>query len=202
MKSKIDTIENWFDRVWTKEDKTAIREIFVPEDPEDLAHASVWPWGRGNHFLFDLRSSKSRRRTGWLGRCKGASLPCICMQLVRTRTSILTRRRRPSARAWTPCKVQGVWRGSRAAEARTGCRSGSCDSASCPNRVDALRGYDKRQPMAWRRPPPRNVRCTWMSRALDCVVGAPEADVDVMRAGVANGLFGLKGSMVGRLNDA
>jgi len=23
-------------------------------DPEDLSHATVWPWGRGNHYLFDL----------------------------------------------------------------------------------------------------------------------------------------------------
>ena len=23
-------------------------------DPEDLSHTTVWPWGRGNHYLFDL----------------------------------------------------------------------------------------------------------------------------------------------------
>ena len=23
-------------------------------DPDDLSHATVWPWGRGNHYLFDL----------------------------------------------------------------------------------------------------------------------------------------------------
>ncbi|HHN74867.1 MAG TPA: hypothetical protein ENK10_06510, partial [Acidobacteria bacterium] len=24
------------------------------EDPSDLSHTNVWPWGRGNHYLFDL----------------------------------------------------------------------------------------------------------------------------------------------------
>ncbi|MDQ7086346.1 MAG: M14 family metallopeptidase [Acidobacteriota bacterium] len=24
------------------------------EDPNDLSHTNVWPWGRGNHYLFDL----------------------------------------------------------------------------------------------------------------------------------------------------
>jgi hypothetical protein len=44
-------------------------------DPEDLSHAAVWPWGRGNHYLYDLNRDwismvepESRRATviaGW-----------------------------------------------------------------------------------------------------------------------------------------
>jgi len=45
-------------------------------DQDDLSHANVWPWGRGNHYLFDLNrdwftlSQPESRRTevisGWL----------------------------------------------------------------------------------------------------------------------------------------
>ena len=29
-------------------------EIGPGETTEDLSHTTVWPWGRGNHYLFDL----------------------------------------------------------------------------------------------------------------------------------------------------
>ncbi len=45
-------------------------------DPDDLSHAGVWPWGRGNHYLFDMNrdwftmnqpeSARSRAIAGWL----------------------------------------------------------------------------------------------------------------------------------------
>ncbi len=44
-------------------------------DPEDLSHTTVWPWGRGNHYLFDLNrdwfslvqpeSARSEVIAGW-----------------------------------------------------------------------------------------------------------------------------------------
>lgn len=44
-------------------------------DQEDLSHAAVWPWGRGNHYLFDLNrdwfslvhpeSARSERIAAW-----------------------------------------------------------------------------------------------------------------------------------------
>jgi len=45
-------------------------------DLDDLSHASVWPWGRGNHYLFDMNrdwfamiqpeSARSREISAWL----------------------------------------------------------------------------------------------------------------------------------------
>ncbi len=45
-------------------------------DPDDLSHAGAWPWGRGNHYLFDLNrdwfsltqpeSERSAAVAGWL----------------------------------------------------------------------------------------------------------------------------------------
>ncbi len=45
-------------------------------DQDDLSHASVWPWGRGNHYLFDMNrdwftmtqpeSARSREVAHWL----------------------------------------------------------------------------------------------------------------------------------------
>ncbi|MCD4748566.1 MAG: hypothetical protein K8R59_04255 [Thermoanaerobaculales bacterium] len=45
-------------------------------DQDDLSHTAVWPWGRGNHYLFDLNrdwftmvhpeSARSREIAGWL----------------------------------------------------------------------------------------------------------------------------------------
>jgi hypothetical protein len=33
---------------------TAFAHVSPNPDSEDLSHATVWPWGRGNHYLFDL----------------------------------------------------------------------------------------------------------------------------------------------------
>ncbi len=45
-------------------------------DQDDLSHRAVWPWGRGNHYLFDMNrdwfamllpeSARSREIAGWL----------------------------------------------------------------------------------------------------------------------------------------
>lgn len=50
----IDPCENPDGRARYLAQTTSFAHVKANPDPEDLAHASVWPWGRGNHFLFDL----------------------------------------------------------------------------------------------------------------------------------------------------
>ncbi len=55
---------------------TAFAHAGANPDSEDLSHTAVWPWGRGNHYLFDLNrdwftrvqpeSGRSAAIAGWL----------------------------------------------------------------------------------------------------------------------------------------
>ena len=50
----IDPCENPDGRERFLAQTTAFAHAHPNPDSEDLSHATVWPWGRGNHYLFDL----------------------------------------------------------------------------------------------------------------------------------------------------
>ncbi len=50
----IDPIENPDGRERFLAQTTSFAHAIPSADSEDLSHTTVWPWGRGNHYLFDL----------------------------------------------------------------------------------------------------------------------------------------------------
>jgi hypothetical protein len=50
----VDPCENPDGRARALAHTTAFAHAVPNPDPEDLHHSGVWPWGRGNHYLFDL----------------------------------------------------------------------------------------------------------------------------------------------------
>ncbi len=50
----IDPIENPDGRERFLAQTTSFAHAVPNPDTEDLSHTTVWPWGRGNHYLFDL----------------------------------------------------------------------------------------------------------------------------------------------------
>jgi hypothetical protein len=50
----IDPLENPDGRERYLAQTTAFAHLVPNPDGEDLSHTAVWPWGRGNHYLFDL----------------------------------------------------------------------------------------------------------------------------------------------------
>ncbi|MDJ0838729.1 MAG: M14 family zinc carboxypeptidase [Acidobacteriota bacterium] len=50
----IDPIQNPDGRMRYIAQLTTYRNGQIHDDPQDLAHNGVWPWGRGNHYFFDL----------------------------------------------------------------------------------------------------------------------------------------------------
>jgi len=72
----IDPNENPDGRARYLAQTTSFAHRMANPDQDDLSHATVWPWGRGNHYLFDLNrdwftmvhpeSARSRWIAGWI----------------------------------------------------------------------------------------------------------------------------------------
>jgi hypothetical protein len=72
----IDPCENPDGRARYLAQTTSFAHRTANPDPDDLSHRAVWPWGRGNHYLFDMNrdwftmvhpeSRRSAEITGWL----------------------------------------------------------------------------------------------------------------------------------------
>lgn len=72
----IDPFENPDGRARYLAQVTSFAHQVANPDQDDLSHTAVWPWGRGNHYLFDLNrdwltmrqpeSARARQVAGWL----------------------------------------------------------------------------------------------------------------------------------------